>query len=184
MQLGLRTTSLEPCAPIHTLSRLPFLRPGHLQLECTSESPAGLRKGDRRPLPAPEFLIQEGWDRAPKVAFLSSRWCYAAGLRTTHTLGTTPVCSARKTEPRRPNFLVHGFPSADSILFVLGQSKCYQKPRKARGEAEYSGAFSSPISLLLKIIHHLRDCHWAFAACSSTHGPNPSPAMQVFLNIE
>lgn len=76
--------------------------------------------------PAPEFLIQEAWERAPKVAFLSSRWYYAAGLGATHTLGTTPVCSARKTEPRRPNFLVHGFPSANSILFVLGQSICYQ----------------------------------------------------------
>lgn len=37
MQPELRTTSKEPRAPVHTLSKLPFLWPVHLQLECTSE---------------------------------------------------------------------------------------------------------------------------------------------------
>lgn len=53
VQLGLRTTSLEPCALNHTLSRLPPLQPVYLQLECTSESAGGLRKVDRCPLPSP-----------------------------------------------------------------------------------------------------------------------------------
>lgn len=56
--------------------------------------------------------------------------------------------------------------------------------KAAQGEAEGFRAFSSLVSLLLKIIHHLGDCRWAFAACSSTRSPNPSPAMQVFLNTE
>ena len=53
VQLGLRTTSLEPCALSHTLSRLHLLQPVNLQLECTPESAGGLRKLDRCPLPRP-----------------------------------------------------------------------------------------------------------------------------------
>lgn len=50
VQLGLRTTSLEPRAPSHTLSRLPLLQPVYLQLERTPESAGGLRKVSR-PMP-------------------------------------------------------------------------------------------------------------------------------------
>lgn len=85
------------------------------------------------------FWSGEVWNRAWEFEFLSSRWywwCWSGD----HTLGSTSACNARNMEPRRPNFLVHSFLSADSTLLALSQSKCYQT-KEDRGRLRALGLF-------------------------------------------
>ena len=66
VQLGLRTTSLDPCALSHTLSRLSLLQPVNLQLECAPES-GGLRKLDQCPLPRPADSDSGSLGQSPPI---------------------------------------------------------------------------------------------------------------------